>query len=398
MVNDMEIKVPGFLANGIAVGIKANGEKDLSLIFSEVPAKAVAVFTTNRFKAAPVILDMERIKSRLAQVIIANSGNANASTGVDGYADSVAMSKAVAEGLKIREDLILVASTGIIGEDLPIKKIVRGVTELIEGLSVTGIPSAEEGIMTTDRFPKIEYRKCYIGKKEITICGIAKGAGMIEPHMATMLSFILTDADIDQGCLDKVFKQSIDRSFNAITVDGCMSTNDTAIILANGIAGNRTIAGPSKGLTNFRNTLFDVTTGLAKSIVRDGEGATKLIKIVIEEARSLADAKKVAYGIANSSLVKTAFFGADPNWGRIIAAIGSTGVSVPTDSVELHFDGVPLFRYGKGIKSGEKELSKIMEQDSIQVSVKLGMGRKSFRLYTSDLSYDYVKINAHYHT
>lgn len=398
MVNDMEIKVPGFLANGIAVGIKDNGEKDLSLIFSEVPAKAAAVFTTNRFKAAPVILDVERIKTGLVQAIIANSGNANASTGRDGYADSVAMSKAVAEGLKIREDLILVASTGIIGENLPIKKIVRGTTELIEGLSVNGIPSAEEGIMTTDKFPKIECRKCYIGEKEITICGIAKGAGMIEPHMATMLSFILTDADIDQGCLDKVFKQSIDRSFNAITVDGCMSTNDTAIILANGIAGNRTIAGPSNGLTNFRNALFDVTTGLAKSIVRDGEGATKLIKIVIEEARSLADAKKVAYGIAKSNLVKTAFFGADPNWGRIITAIGSAGVSVPTDSVELHFDGVPLFRHGKGIKSGEKELSKIMEQDNIQVSVKLGMGRKSFRLYTSDLSYDYVKINAHYHT
>ncbi len=398
MVNDMEIKVPGFLANGIAVGIKDNGEKDLSLIFSEVPARAAAVFTTNRFPAAPVILDMERIKAGLIQAIIANSGNANASTGRGGYADSVTMSKSVAEGLKIREDLILVASTGIIGENLPVKKIVRGMTELIEGLSVNGIPSAEEGIMTTDKFPKIECRKCYVGGKEITICGIAKGAGMIEPHMATMLSFILTDADIDQGCLNKVFKQSIDRSFNAITVDGCMSTNDTAIILANGIAGNRTITGPSKGLTNFRNALFDVTTGLAKSIVRDGEGATKLIKIVIEEARSLGDAKKVAYGIAKSNLVKTAFFGADPNWGRIIAAIGSAGVSVPADSVELHFDGVPLFRHGKGIKRDKKELSEIMERDNIRVSVKLGMGKKSFRLYTSDLSYDYVKINAHYHT
>lgn len=398
MVNGMEIKVPGFLANGISVGIKNSGKKDLSLIFSEVPAKAAAVFTTNRFPAAPVILDMDRIKTGLAQAIIANSGNANASTGKEGYKDAVVMSKAVAEELRIREDLILVASTGIIGEKLPVKKIVGGIRNLVGGLRVNGIPSAEEGIMTTDRIPKIECRKCFIREKEITICGVAKGAGMIEPHMATMLSFIMTDADIGQNCLDKVFKQAIDRSFNAITVDGCMSTNDTAIILANGIAGNKPVYGPSKGLTNFRETLFDVMVNLAKSVVKDGEGATKLVEIVIKGARSLADAKKVAYSLANSNLVKTAFFGEDSNWGRIIAAIGSSGVSLQTDSVELHFDGVPLFLHGKGIKGNERELSKIMEKNNIQVSVKLGMGKKSFRLYTSDLSYDYVKINAQYHT
>jgi glutamate N-acetyltransferase/amino-acid N-acetyltransferase len=221
---------------------------------------------------------------------------------------------------------------------------------------------------------------------------------MIEPHMATMLSFIMTDVDIDQDCLDKVFKQATDRSFNAITVDGCMSTNDTAIVLANGIAANKPVAGPSKGLTNFTDTLLDVMVNLAESVVRDGEGATKLVEVIIEGARSLAEAKKVAYSLANSNLVKTAFFGADSNWGRIIAAIGSSGVSLPTHSVELYFDGVPLFLHGKGIKGNKKELSKIMEKDNILVSVKLGMGGKSFRLYTSDLSYDYVKINAQYHT
>jgi glutamate N-acetyltransferase/amino-acid N-acetyltransferase len=394
----MEIKVPGFLANGIAVGIKNSGEKDLSLIFSEVPARAAAVFTTNRFPAAPVTLDMERIKTGQAQAIIANSGNANASTGDAGYEDAVTMSKAVSDRLRIKDDLVLVASTGIIGERLPIKKITGGIETLVEGLSSKGILSAEKGIMTTDKIPKIECRKCFIGRKEITICGLAKGAGMIEPHMATMLSFIMTDVDIDQDCLDKVFKQATDRSFNAITVDGCMSTNDTAIVLANGIAANKPVAGPSKGLTNFTDTLLDVMVNLAESVVRDGEGATKLVEVIIEGARSLAEAKKVAYSLANSNLVKTAFFGADSNWGRIIAAIGSSGVSLPTHSVELYFDGVPLFLHGKGIKGNKKELSKIMEKDNILVSVKLGMGGKSFRLYTSDLSYDYVKINAQYHT
>ena len=398
MVNNMEIKVPGFLANGIAVGIKNSGEKDLSLIFSEVPARAAAVFTTNRFPAAPVTLDMERIKTGQAQAIIANSGNANASTGDAGYEDVVTMSKAVSGRLRIKDDLVLVASTGIIGERLPIKKITGGIETLVEGLRATGILSAEKGIMTTDKMPKIECRKCFIGGKEITICGVAKGAGMIEPHMATMLSFIMTDLDIDQDCLDKVFKQATDRSFNAITVDGCMSTNDTAIVLANGIAGNKPVAGPSKGLTNFRDTLFDVMVHLAESVVKDGEGATKLVEVIIEGARSSSEAKKVAYSLANSNLVKTAFFGADSNWGRIIAAIGSSGVSLPADLVELYFDGVPLFLHGKGIKGNEKELSKIMEKDNIRVSVKLGMGGKSFRLYTSDLSYDYVKINAQYHT
>ena len=398
MVNNMEIKVPGFLANGIAVGIKNSGEKDLSLIFSEVPARAAAVFTTNRFPAAPVTLDMERIKTGQAQAIIANSGNANASTGDAGYEDVVTMSKAVSGRLRIKDDLVLVASTGIIGERLPIKKITGGIETLVEGLRATGILSAEKGIMTTDKMPKIKCRKCFIGGKEITICGVAKGAGMIEPHMATMLSFIMTDLDIDQDCLDKVFKQATDRSFNAITVDGCMSTNDTAIVLANGIAGNKPVAGPSKGLTNFRDTLFDVMVHLAESVVKDGEGATKLIEVIIEGARSSSEAKKVAYSLANSNLVKTAFFGADSNWGRIIAAIGSSGVSLPADLVELYFDGVPLFLHGKGIKGNEKELSKIMEKDNIRVSVKLGMGGKSFRLYTSDLSYDYVKINAQYHT
>ncbi|MBE9546970.1 MAG: bifunctional glutamate N-acetyltransferase/amino-acid acetyltransferase ArgJ [Proteobacteria bacterium] len=390
--------VPGFLANGISVGIKDDGKKDLSLIFSEVPAAAAGVFTKNRFKAAPVILDMERIKKGVAQTIVTNSGNANAATGDEGYKNALAMSGAVSEKLNIRDDLILVASTGVIGEDLPIKKIKRGIGRLVKGLSPDGIFDAEEAIMTTDAFPKIEYRKGQIGSKEITLCGIAKGAGMIEPDMATMLSFIMTDADISRRCLDSVFRQAVDFSFNAITVDGCMSTNDTAIILANGVAGNKPIAGPSKNLTIFKEMLFDLMVDLSKAIVRDGEGATKVIEIVVDGAKTLADAKKVAYGIAGSNLVKTAFFGEDPNWGRIVSAVGAMGIDLPTGRMELSIGEIPLFAGGEGTRVDEKRLIEIMGADHIRVLVKLGMGNKSFRVYTSDLTFDYIKINAHYRT
>ncbi len=398
MTDKKAIRVPGFLANGISAGIKENGKRDLSLIYSEVPARVAGVFTTNRFKAAPVLVDEERIKGGIAQAIIINSGNANAVTGKKGYEGALAMARAVSEEMGIDEKLVLVASTGIIGERFPIKKIVRNVERLIEGLSADGIPSAEEGIMTTDKFPKIECRKCSIEGKEITICGIAKGAGMIEPNMATMLSFIMTDAEIGHGCMDGIFREVIDKSFNAITVDGCMSTNDTVIILANGIAGNRPIEQSSKNVAVFGDTLSDVMVPLAKSIVRDGEGATKLIEIVVERARKVEEAKDLAYAVANSNLVKTAFFGEDPNWGRIMSAIGSRGIPFSIDSVELYFDDVPLFINGEGRKDVGDRLSAIMKKDTIRVVIRVGMGEESFQLYTSDLSYDYIKCNALYHS
>lgn len=398
VLDKKDLRIPGFLANGINVGIKNDGGKDLSLIFSEVPAVAAGVFTKNLFKAAPVILDMERIKKGVAQAIVANSGNANASTGDKGYKDALAMSEAVSGKLSIRDDLVLVASTGIIGQDLPIKKIKDGVDRLVEGLSPERILDAEEAIMTTDTFPKVEYRKGQIDSKEVTICGIAKGAGMIEPNMATTLSFIMTDVNISKRWLKSLFKQAVNSSFNSITVDGCMSTNDTAIILANGFAGNKEITGPSKNLTIFKEMLFDLMVGLSKSVVRDGEGATKLIEILVDGAKTLQDAKKIAYGIARSNLVKTAFFGEDPNWGRIVSAIGASGVDLPTGKMELSIGGVLVFAGGKGSGVGEKRLIKIMGDDHIRIVVKLSIGSKSVRIYTTDLSYDYVKINAHYRT
>jgi glutamate N-acetyltransferase / amino-acid N-acetyltransferase len=390
--------VPGFMANGIHAGIKENGINDLALIFSQVPAKASAVFTTNCFKAAPVILDMERMKSGVAQAILANSGNANAATGEDGYADALAMSRCASDYLKIADELVLVASTGIIGHRPPVMNIRESMEGLVGGLHPNGIPVAAEAIMTTDKFSKMSCRKSVIGSKEVSICGIAKGAGMIQPNMATMLAFAMTDLYIDVNLLNDVFKQAVDRSFNAITVDGCMSTNDTAIILANGMACNRQVKRASKSLSLFKEMLFGVMADLSDAIVRDGEGATKFIEVTVDEAASTKDAKKVAYAVANSNLVKTAFYGGDPNWGRIIAAAGASGINIPVHAVKLFFEEIPVFAHGKGIGGHEKELLEVMSRTKIRVFLKLGMGKKSHRIYTSDLTFDYIKINAHYRT
>lgn len=391
-------RVPGFLANGIHTGIKANGCLDLALIFSTRPATAAGVFTTNCFKAAPVLLDMERIRTGIAQAVVANSGIANAATGSEGFADTLAVSRAASRELGIADDLVLVASTGVIGHRLPLPKIEAGMRGLVAGLHADGIPDAEAGIMTTDRFPKIASRKGVIGQQEVTLCGIAKGAGMIEPRMATMLAFIITDAAIGHEILESVFRQSVDSSFNAISVDGCMSTNDTALILANGFAGNPEITQRSKYLGCFGEMLSSLLSELARGLVRDGEGATKVIEITVEEAKTFRDARRVAYAVANSNLVKTAFFGGDPNWGRIISAAGSVGIDLPVDRVRLFFEDVPIFAGGKGICGREEELAGIMKQTEIRVRIGLGMGRRSWTVCTSDLSFDYVKINAHYHT
>ncbi len=391
-------RVPGFLANGVHAGIKTDGNRDLALIYSIYPAKAAGVFTRNCFKAAPVLLDMERIKTGVAQAIIANSGVANAATGPDGFADAHAVSQAASRELGIADELVLVSSTGVIGQRLPLGKIEAGMKGLVAGLNADGIPDAEAGIMTTDRFPKIALRRVLIGTKEVTLCGIAKGAGMIEPSMATMLAFVMTDASIDHEALDNIFRRSISGSFNAISVDGCMSTNDTALILANGIAGNSPIRRGSRSMSRFEEALSSLLVELAWGLVRDGEGATKSIEITIEEAKTLRDARRIAYAVANSNLVKTAFFGGDPNWGRIIAAAGSVGIDLPVDRVRLYFEDIPLFSCGAGIQGRQRELDAIMKQNEIRVRIGLGMGRRSWTIRTSDLTFEYVKINAHYHT
>jgi glutamate N-acetyltransferase/amino-acid N-acetyltransferase len=308
------------------------------------------------------------------------------------------MSAALSRKLKIQDDLVLVASTGVIGHRLPLKKIESGISNLIEGLRPEGIPDAEAAIMTTDRFPKIALRKGWIGGKEITLCGMAKGAGMIEPHMATMLAYVMTDANIESATLDRIFRKTVDQTFNAISVDGCMSTNDTAIILANGVAGQAVLKSRSKFLPIFQDMLVGVLSALSQAMVRDGEGATKLIRLDIQDARTCRDAKKIAYAVANSNLFKTACFGQDPNWGRVIAAAGSVDVPLSVDAVSVYYDDLAVFKAGHGISGDIQKLKQIMEKEELHLSIHLGMGSKSFCLHTSDLSYDYVKINAHYHT
>jgi glutamate N-acetyltransferase/amino-acid N-acetyltransferase len=398
MADNEKFEVPGFQAAGIASGIKEEGRKDLALLYSEAPAKAAGVFTTNVFKAAPVLLDMERIKSGTSRAVIVNSGNANAATGDEGYQDAVKMARFCAGALQIDEAQVLVASTGVIGRRLPIDKVAGNVSRLVQGLSPGGILEAAQAIMTTDRYPKIQFREGPVGGSDICVCGIAKGAGMIEPGMATLLAFVLTDAEIDDAAMKRALREGVDQSFNAISVDGCMSTNDTVLILANGLAGNRKIRTATRDYAVFTGMLTDVMTELAKSIVRDGEGATKLIEIVVEGAKTSGEAKAIAYQIARSNLVKTAFYGGDPNWGRVISAVGAAGVPVNGDAVELYFDGLPLFRKGQGIASDLQELSEVMKKEQVTVLVKLGQGTKSFRVYSSDLTVDYVKINAHYTT
>jgi glutamate N-acetyltransferase / amino-acid N-acetyltransferase len=391
-------RVPGFLANGVHAGIKTDGCRDLALIFSIRPATTAGVFTRNCFKAAPVLIDMERIKRGNAQAVIANSGIANAATGQEGFADALAVSRAASRELGVVDELVLVASTGVIGHRLPVHKIEEGMPGLVAGLNAGGIPDAEAAIMTTDRFPKMAIRKVVIGRKEATLCGIAKGAGMIEPNMATMLAFIMTDANISRDSLDGLFRRAVDRSFNSVTVDGCMSTNDTAVVLANGVAGNTPIKRGSRYLSSFGEALSSLLAELARGLVRDGEGATKLIEIAVEEARTNSDARRIAYAVANSNLVKTAFFGGDPNWGRIISAAGSVGIDLPVERVSLFFEDVPLFACGKGVHDRQEDLAAIMKKAEIRVRLALGMGKRAWTVCTSDLSFDYVKINAHYHT
>ncbi|HOW57523.1 MAG TPA: bifunctional glutamate N-acetyltransferase/amino-acid acetyltransferase ArgJ [Smithellaceae bacterium] len=393
-----KISVPGFLANGISVGIKGGTAKDLGLIYSTIPAKAAALFTKNTFKAAPVLIDMERIKKGMAQAIITNSGCANAATGKEGLQDALAVSAALAKQLKIKEDLILLGSTGVIGKKLPVKKIEAGMSKLVKGLNDSGIEDAETAMMTTDKYPKIAIRKGIVGAKEITICGIAKGAGMMEPNMATLLTYVMTDALIDSKALNTVFHQAIDATFNTISVDGCMSTNDTAIVLANGLAGNNPLERAQARLQRFRDMLCEVLNELSHSVVKDGEGATKFISILVEGAKSRSDARRAAYAIANSNLVKTAFFGADPNWGRVIAALGASGIPMEKERVSLFFGDMMVYAQETGMNANLNDLRKIFQKDRIDVRVSLGGGDKSYCVYTSDLSHDYVKINAEYST
>ncbi|HAJ56834.1 MAG TPA: ornithine acetyltransferase [Candidatus Omnitrophica bacterium] len=386
----------GFKACGISARIKKSSKLDLALLYSETPCVAAGVFTANRIKAAPVDLCIRILGSkRPVRAIIANSGNANCMTGAQGVRDAFDMSRSVASELGVKPHEVLVSSTGIIGRLLPMEKIKTAVPYLVSALSGGKLKDAAEAILTTDTFAKIAVKKINIGGRAVTFAGIAKGAGMIAPNMkhATMLAYILTDAAISRYALDKAASECLGPSFNAITIDGCMSTNDTAIILANGAAGNRAIGSTGNVYKVFAVALKEVCLELAKMIVRDAEGATKFIEISVRGARNGIEADRLAKSVANSNLFKCAMFGSDPNWGRIAAALGAVPSGLVWQKMDIVLNGRPVFRNGRPI--AVKDAGSLKGR-LVEVEINLRQGAGFARVYTSDLSYEYVRINAEY--
>ncbi|HSE84361.1 MAG TPA: bifunctional glutamate N-acetyltransferase/amino-acid acetyltransferase ArgJ [Thermodesulfobacteriota bacterium] len=391
------IKVPGFLSSGICCGIKKNGKKDLGLIFSKVPAKAAAVFTTNIVKAAPVLLGMERIKGGSCQAVVINSGNANVGTGKRGLQDATLTAKLVAGELGIIEALVIPSSTGVIGVYLDMERIKNGIPGLVSNLSEEGLMDTAEAIMTTDKFPKYASAQVKIDGKAGTICAIGKGAGMIAPQMATMLCFILTDINIDQKAQKKALRNAVDNSFNRIIVDGDTSTNDTVLMLSNGALGNKPIKDGDKNYRKVEKVLAELTTEVAEMIVRDGEGATKVVKITVKGTKTKKDAEKIARTIGSSLLVKTAFYGEDANWGRVLAAAGRAGVKFDPLKVDLYFGDYKIVRNGAEIMD-ERQVNHILKQPSFPITLDLKSGKSSHFVIASDITMDYLKLNAHYRT
>jgi glutamate N-acetyltransferase/amino-acid N-acetyltransferase len=397
---DSALAVPkGFLAAACSSGIKKSGKLDMALIFTEQPAECAGVFTTNKVVAAPVRLTESRVRHGLCQAILVNSGNANACTGEKGLQDAKYCGDLIADALDVAPEFVAVASTGVIGVPLPIYCFDEHVATLCRMLSNDQFDGVARAMMTTDAFPKMSSRTLNLGGAEINILGLAKGAGMIHPDMATMLAFVMTDAFLADGLLEGVLEKSVKASFNRITVDRDTSTNDMALLLASGVAGNDVIAEGSEDLERFNRAVDEVMLDLAKMIVRDGEGATKLVRIQVEGAVDDSEALVAARSIATSQLVKTAFFGEDANWGRIIAAAGYAGVDLDPDQVSLRFDQVTMVEKGLGLGPEQEAIaSEVLKKPEFTVTVNLGSGDGSAYYYTSDLSYEYVKINADYRT
>jgi glutamate N-acetyltransferase/amino-acid N-acetyltransferase len=376
----------GFRAAGFAAGLKASGKKDMALIVSDTPAVVAAVFTTNQVKAAPVKLSMQHAKSGKASAIVVNSGNANACTGSSGMIHARAMACAVGRRLGCGEERVLVCSTGRIGVNLPIVKVETGIKRLLGILSPRGGAAAAQAIMTTDTFAKQGAVQFKAGGRTIRIGGIAKGAGMIQPNMATMLGFLTTDAAIPRAALQKALTHAVDHSFNRISVDGDTSTNDTVILLANGVAG-------APPLAKFQEALDFVCLELAKMIVRDGEGVSKFVTLNVHGAVSDRDAAMAARSVANSLLVKTSWCGGDPNWGRILDALGYSRAKVDGDLVDVAYNGVPAARSSMATRTPLTKLRKIVAQPTFTIDIHLHLGRGQCTMHTCDLTEKYVELN-----
>jgi glutamate N-acetyltransferase / amino-acid N-acetyltransferase len=389
--------VRGFRFAGVSAALRSEpGRKDLGVIVADWPVAAAGVFTTNRVKAAPVVVSAEHIKRGQLQAIAANSGSANCFTGKLGLKLARDSCAALADAVSCAAELIAPCSTGVIGHLYDLEKYRAGIGDAVAALSSDGLYDFARAIMTTDTHPKIASARLKLGGAEVTIAGCAKGAGMIEPKMATMLAFMVTDAAVRPPQLRTALKRALPASFNAITVDGDMSTNDTLILMASGAAGNRALAG--RDLAAFETAVSDVAGVIARELVRDGEGATKLVTVEVRGARSPADAERVARQIANSPLVKTAFFGCDPNVGRIIMAAGKAGVALDPDRFELTVGGVKVASRGALIVGALGAAASKMREREFGVTLDLRMGKARSQIVTCDLSFDYVKINAEYTT
>ncbi len=368
---------------------------DLGLIYAELPANVAGVFTRNKIKAAPVLLDQERIKSGICQAIIVNSGNANCCTGGQGMRDAIHMTQLAAAGLGISEDLVLVASTGVIGKPLPMDKIEGAIPDLIQALNLNGVADFAGAIMTTDTVPKIVVRHGEVNGNLFTITGVAKGAGMIRPDMATLLCFVMTDLKASPDQLNEMLAAAVAKSLNRITIDGDTSTNDTVLLMASGFS--EAIVSESGQMAAVQPILDDVFVTLAKQLVQDGEGVTKLVEVVVKGASSDADAEQIVDTVAHSNLLKTAFFGEDANWGRIFAAVGRAGVPVDPNTIDLYFDDVLMVQDSLGCgDQAESKATAVLKKPEFTVTIDLKMGHGSASMLTCDFSIDYVKINADY--
>ena len=390
----------GFLAAGLSCGIKVSGKSDVGLLVCPGGATGAAVFTTNRIVSAAVQVCREHVRSRKVYAVAVNSGNANACTGKKGLANAAKMCAAAARHVGARPEQVLVASTGIIGEQLPVEKATDGIAKAAARLSDSpkaGLDFAK-AIMTTDTRPKQAVRRLRLSGRDVTIAGAVKGAGMIGPNMATTLLFLTTDAAITKPLLAAALKEAVGNSLNKLTVDGHQSTNDTAILLASALAGNRPITSRCPRYRKFAGALLDLCTDLARQMALDAEGATRMFKVVVQGAASQADAAQAARAVADYPLVKCAVHGGDPNWGRIICAVGSAGVRLDPARLSCKLDNLYVFRNGSPAKFDEKKATRIVSQREHTITVNLGAGRAGDFCYGCDLTAEYVRINAEYHT
>ncbi len=389
----------GFSAAGAHGGIKEGVDpKDVALIVADRAASAAAVYTTNKVQAAPLYLCREHLTDGSARAVVLNSGNANACTGDLGLANARRMSAQVAEGLGLSEREVLVCSTGVIGVQLPMEAVEKGIAAVLATLAKTGGDDAAAAIMTTDTVPKTYAIEVEVGGVEVRIGGMSKGSGMIAPNMATMLGLVTTDATVAPELLHEMLVAAVKRSFNCITVDGDMSTNDTVIALANGASGAAELQQGTLEAEVFAQALEVVCRALARQIARDGEGATKLVEIEVKGARSEEEARQVGLSVANSNLVKTAVFGRDPNWGRILCAIGYAGVEIDPQKIEVSLCGTPIYGAGSGLDFDHDGLVEAMGAEEIPIVIDLLDGDACAEIFTCDFSYDYVRINAEYTT